>query len=67
MRAASIEQLGETPTIRKVPEPMRGDGEALFQVRAAPINPVDISIKRAATTAAARRCPMCRAARAWVW
>lgn len=44
MRAASIERLGEAPAIKKVPEPMRGDGEALLEVRAAAINPVDLAI-----------------------
>lgn len=44
MRAASIERLGEPPGIRKVPEPIRGEGEALLEVHAAPINPIDISI-----------------------
>ena len=44
MRAASIEKLGDAPSIRKVPEPSRDEGEALLEVRAAALNPIDLSI-----------------------
>jgi NADPH2:quinone reductase len=44
MRAAWVERVGDAPGIRKVPDPMRGDGEALIEVKAAAINPVDLSI-----------------------
>jgi NADPH2:quinone reductase len=44
MRAAVVDQIGEPPTLKKVPEPSRSNGEALLEVRAAPINPADVSI-----------------------
>jgi NADPH2:quinone reductase len=45
MRAAVIERAGEPPALRDdVPEPERGDGRALFEVLAAPLNPIDLSI-----------------------
>ena len=44
MRAAWVERVGDAPGIRKVPDPVRGEGEALFEVRAAALNPIDLSI-----------------------
>src|SRR4051812_23841567 len=44
MRAALVEQIGSPPVVGEVGEPQRGDGQALVQVTAAAINPVDISI-----------------------
>jgi NADPH2:quinone reductase len=44
MRAAVIERVGEPPTAGNAAEPRRGDGEALVEVLAAPLNPVDLSI-----------------------
>lgn len=44
MRAALIEEIGRPPVVRDVPEPERGEGQALVAVTAAPLNPIDISI-----------------------
>jgi NADPH:quinone reductase len=44
MRAALVEQIGEPPVVGEVAEPQRSEGQALVQVTAAAINPVDISI-----------------------
>lgn len=44
MRAALVEQIGEPPVVGEVGEPERGPGQALVQVTAAPLNPIDISI-----------------------
>src|SRR5436309_5508717 len=44
MRAALVEQIGSPPVVGEVGEPKRGPGQALVQVTAAAINPVDISI-----------------------
>ena len=44
MRAALVEQLGQPPVVGEVAEPQRGEGQALVQVTAAAINPIDISI-----------------------
>ncbi|MCW3063666.1 MAG: Alcohol dehydrogenase zinc-binding domain protein [Solirubrobacterales bacterium] len=46
MRAAVIERLGEAPRVADVPEPARREGDALLRVRAAALNPVDLSISR---------------------
>jgi NADPH2:quinone reductase len=43
VRAALVEQLGQPPVVGEVAEPQRGEGQALVQVTAAAINPVDIS------------------------
>src|SRR5437762_11196088 len=43
MRAGVNERYGEPPILRDVPEP-KADGASLFEVIAAPLNPVDISI-----------------------
>lgn len=44
MRAALVEQIGEAPVVGEIVEPRRDAGQALVQVTAAAINPVDISI-----------------------
>jgi NADPH2:quinone reductase len=44
VRAALVEQIGEPPVVGEVGEPSRGPGQALIQVTAAAINPIDISI-----------------------
>jgi NADPH:quinone reductase len=45
MRAAVIEAAGTGPVLRQdAPEPERGEGHTLFEVLAAPLNPVDLSI-----------------------
>jgi NADPH2:quinone reductase len=46
VRAALVEQVGEPPVVGEVSEPQRGPGQALVQVTAAAINPVDISISK---------------------
>ena len=44
MRAALIERYGEPPAIRQVPDPVPADELTLVDVRAAGLNPVDLSI-----------------------
>ena len=44
MRAALVEQLGQAPVVGEAAEPQRGEGQALVEVTAAAINPIDISI-----------------------
>ena len=44
MRAAVIEQIGEPPSAGEAPDPTRGEGQALVEVTAAPINPIDVAI-----------------------
>lgn len=44
MRAAVIERIGEAPRLAAVDEPSVGAGQALVEVTAAAINPVDLSI-----------------------
>jgi len=41
-----IDSLGGTPDVRQVPEPEVRDGDVFLRVRAAAINPVDLSISR---------------------
>jgi NADPH:quinone reductase-like Zn-dependent oxidoreductase len=43
VRAALVEQIGQAPVVGEVAEPQRGEGQALVQITAAAINPVDIS------------------------
>lgn len=43
MRAAVIERYGEPPVVRDFQEPSRADFRALIEVRAAALNPVDLS------------------------
>jgi NADPH2:quinone reductase len=44
MRAALVEQIGQPPVTGEAAEPQHGGGQALVQVTAAAINPIDISI-----------------------
>jgi len=44
MRAALIQALGEPPGVHDAPEPARGEGQALIDVGAAPLNPIDLAI-----------------------
>jgi NADPH:quinone reductase len=44
MKAGLVEQIGQPPAVGEVAEPQRGEGQALVQVTAASINPIDISI-----------------------
>jgi NADPH2:quinone reductase len=46
MRAALVEQIGEPPVVGETSEPQPGPGQALVQVTAAALNPVDISISK---------------------
>lgn len=44
MRAAVVREAGAVPVVEEVGEPARGDGQALVEVLAAPVNPIDLSI-----------------------
>lgn len=44
MRAAVVKELGAPPEVDAIDEPVRGKGQALLEVLAAPLNPVDLSI-----------------------
>jgi NADPH:quinone reductase-like Zn-dependent oxidoreductase len=44
VKAALVEQVGEPPVVGEAAEPTRGPGQALVQVTAAAVNPIDISI-----------------------
>jgi NADPH:quinone reductase len=44
VRAALIERVGALPAVREAAEPVRGPGQAVLEVTAAPINPIDVSI-----------------------
>ena len=44
MKAAVLEEIGGTPVYRDFDDPQRGPGQALIEVTAAPINPVDLWI-----------------------
>jgi NADPH:quinone reductase-like Zn-dependent oxidoreductase len=44
VRAVLIEEIGRPPVVRDVPDPEPGAGEALVEVLAAPLNPIDVSI-----------------------
>lgn len=44
MRAAVVREAGAVPAVEDVGEPVRGDGQALVEVLAAPVNPIDLSI-----------------------
>lgn len=44
MRAALIEEIGRPLAAGEAPEPERDAGEALVEITAAPINPIDLSI-----------------------
>jgi len=44
VRAALIEEIGRPLAAGEAPEPERDAGEALVEITAAPINPIDLSI-----------------------
>lgn len=44
MRAAQVITLGQPPSPGEAPDPQRGEGQALVEVAAAPINPIDLAI-----------------------
>jgi len=44
MRAALIEKVGAPPSAGEAADPSRGEGQALVEVTAAPINPIDVTI-----------------------
>lgn len=44
MKALVVEELGRPPALRDAPEPARGEGEALLEMLAVPLNPVDLSV-----------------------
>ena len=44
MRAAAVHELGATPAVEQRPEPVRGAGQALVEMGAAALNPVDLAI-----------------------
>ena len=44
MRAAVVREIGAVPEVGELPGPRPGDGEALVEVRAAALNPIDIAI-----------------------
>jgi NADPH2:quinone reductase len=46
VKAALVEQVGEPPVVGETSEPQPGPGQALVQVTAAALNPVDISISK---------------------
>jgi NADPH:quinone reductase-like Zn-dependent oxidoreductase len=44
MRAAVVREVGSPPEPGELPDPQRGDGEALIDVHAAALNPIDLTI-----------------------
>jgi len=44
MRAAIVHELGATPVVEDRPEPTRGEGQALVEMTASALNPVDLAI-----------------------
>ena len=44
MRAAVLREVGSPPEPGELPDPQRGDGEALVEVHAAALNPIDVAI-----------------------
>ena len=44
MRAAVIPELGRSPVIEEVPEPVAGAGEVVLEVAASALNPIDVSV-----------------------
>lgn len=44
MRAAVVTELGRAPELGEVPDPPRGAGEALVEVLAVPLNPIDVNV-----------------------
>jgi len=44
MKALVVTELGQPPVLQEVREPQRREGEALLEVLAAPLNPVDLGV-----------------------
>ena len=44
MKAVVVTELGKPPVLQDVPEPEPAEGEALLEILAAPINPVDLGV-----------------------
>jgi NADPH:quinone reductase-like Zn-dependent oxidoreductase len=44
MKAAVISEVGSPPELGELPDPQRGEGEALVEVHAAALNPIDLTI-----------------------
>ena len=65
MRAAVLHELG-VPRADEFDEPQAGDGQAIVQVLAAGLNPVDVAISAGASTPARHRCRRSPGARASV-
>ncbi len=57
MRAAVVRAIGEAPRCEKFAEPVAGEGEALVQVRAASLKPIDKQLVNGAHFAASREVP----------
>jgi NADPH2:quinone reductase len=57
MKAAVLEEIGQPPVYRDFDEPERGPGQALIEVTAAPLNPVDLWISSGKHHAGAPRVP----------
>jgi NADPH:quinone reductase-like Zn-dependent oxidoreductase len=57
MRAAVVRAIGEAPRCEEFAEPVAGDGEALVQVRAASMKPIDKQLASGGHFAASRELP----------
>jgi NADPH2:quinone reductase len=44
MRAALVKEIGRLPEHDEAPDPVRGEGEALVEVLAVPLNPIDVNV-----------------------
>jgi NADPH:quinone reductase-like Zn-dependent oxidoreductase len=44
MRAAVVSELGKPPAVAEVDEPAAGGGEAVVEILAAPVNPIDLAV-----------------------
>jgi NADPH2:quinone reductase len=44
VRGAQISELGRPPEPAELPEPVPGDGEAVVEVLAVPLNPIDVAV-----------------------
>jgi NADPH2:quinone reductase len=58
MRAAVLRKLGQSPSIEDFPEPIAGDGEALVQVLAAALKPIDKLLAAGTHFASPRELPV---------
>ena len=58
MRAAVVRAIGEAPRCEEFREPLAGEGEALVQVRAASLKPIDRQLSSGAHFAASRELPL---------